>query len=796
MAKITTLIKNGEKLYPRTKIDAVDGLSSELSRLSENATTVAGQIITVTNSVVANKTNISGLQSRMDTAETNYSALAERVTTNERNITNNNEAIENIQSEVTNNKNSIGNNSAAISANQSAIQEINKKISAQASETNQLADKEFVNSSINALAASYVTNENNSAFATKEEFDNAITNKQLFINGVIAEPTNNDYAIVLSDESQERGADGSYPTVRYHFGKTGDEAGVWALQYIVNKTALTAAQLAAVNSGITAESVAQINTNKDEIAALKSASEQGVAGLNDKVTKLQGDFNSYKETNDAAVAANTTLINSYKESNDAALAAVKSTADNAAADLTALKGTAESVFSDTAPTVFGNAKQTKANKEAIESANTEIANAKSDITALTGRVSTNETEITGIKEATTNLETRVEANETTLASLSTNYQKKLKPGSNVTIDEKTNTINVIVDATLNEESAHAVQNSVITAELAKKVECIDSVDTSELTGTDPNTSTRLQGLENKIAELSVAIAKLSGSVSTSVYYNINIVEKSSMETIETKKIEGKKGPNLLEVALPSGYIFNSLHHAPDGVKLSANNQTSVKLDINTQETITFTILVDAQAVEETYSINIQYQEGGKELETATYSVPVSQTSFSTSILDGYEFSKLLSHQNCEVSVENNIINLTGISGNCNIVIEVIRKISEERNVTIDFLDAKGENVGSQIIRLDPSFSDYDILLSIPEGYSYNNLGTISNAQGSFDGKQLSLTNITGNVTVIVNVIALESQVKSAPTVEFNPDSGVLSYTTVENANIYKLYVDGNSIMNI
>ena len=59
MAKITTLIKNGEKLYPRTKIDAVDGLSSELSRLSENATTVAGQIITVTNAVVGERTDMT-----------------------------------------------------------------------------------------------------------------------------------------------------------------------------------------------------------------------------------------------------------------------------------------------------------------------------------------------------------------------------------------------------------------------------------------------------------------------------------------------------------------------------------------------------------------------------------------------------------------------------------------------------------------------------------------------------------------------------------------------------------------
>ena len=112
------------------------------------------------------------------------------------------------------------------------------------------------------------------------------------------------------------------------------------------------------------------------------------------------------------------------------------------------------------------------------------------------------------------------------------------------------------------------------------------------------------------------------------------------------------------------------------------------------------------------------------------------------------------------------------------------------------LDAKGGNVGNQIFQVSNSNTEYATTLNIPDEYAYDTLGTITNAQGSFDGKMLQLTNITGDVTVIVNVVALESQVQSAPTLEFASDSGVLSYTTVENANTYKLYIDGNSIMNI
>ena len=44
----------------------------------------------------------------------------------------------------------------------------------------------------------------------------------------------------------------------------------WEFQYIVNETALTAEQLAAINSGITAALVGQIGTNKDEITSIKT----------------------------------------------------------------------------------------------------------------------------------------------------------------------------------------------------------------------------------------------------------------------------------------------------------------------------------------------------------------------------------------------------------------------------------------------------------------------------------------------------------------------------------------------
>ena len=138
------------------------------------------------------------------------------------------------------------------------IDEIEAIIPSTATPTNQLADKAFVNSSINSLAAFYIepTATGSEAFATKTALTTATT---FYSGGQPRIPTQNDYAIVLSDESQPQNADGSYPTTRYSWQGGTYPAGKWSFQYVVNNTPLTQAQVDAINSGITASKIASMD---------------------------------------------------------------------------------------------------------------------------------------------------------------------------------------------------------------------------------------------------------------------------------------------------------------------------------------------------------------------------------------------------------------------------------------------------------------------------------------------------------------------------------------------------------
>lgn len=108
------------------------------------------------------------------------------------------------------------------------------------------AIKEFVNSSINSLAAFYITkNENRDQFATKSELINA---EVYYSGGEPRIPTKNDYALVQSDE------DHSGKTTRYIYNNG------WEFQFVVNDEPFTQAQLAAINSGITSSKLEQLVT--------------------------------------------------------------------------------------------------------------------------------------------------------------------------------------------------------------------------------------------------------------------------------------------------------------------------------------------------------------------------------------------------------------------------------------------------------------------------------------------------------------------------------------------------------
>lgn len=143
------------------------------------------------------------------------------------------------------------------------IDRITDAIPSTASEDNQLATHDFVNSSINAMAAFYITYtqgdeiQSGQAFPTHASLVNATT---FYSGGKVRVPTQNDYATVLSDESQ-KGTDGSYPTTRYVYQGGTYPNGQWELSFIVNSTPLTQAQLDALNSGISAQKITSIDSS-------------------------------------------------------------------------------------------------------------------------------------------------------------------------------------------------------------------------------------------------------------------------------------------------------------------------------------------------------------------------------------------------------------------------------------------------------------------------------------------------------------------------------------------------------
>ena len=121
------------------------------------------------------------------------------------------------------------------------INSIEVLIPSAATSSNQLADKDYVNDGINSVTAYYITkNAQGDQWATRAELFAATT----FYSGwVVRVPTKNDYTIVLSDENHDNA------TTRYIYNSG------WEYQYTVNETALTQAQLDALNSWITSGKV-------------------------------------------------------------------------------------------------------------------------------------------------------------------------------------------------------------------------------------------------------------------------------------------------------------------------------------------------------------------------------------------------------------------------------------------------------------------------------------------------------------------------------------------------------------
>ena len=160
-------------------------------------------------------------------------------------------------------KNEIARASQAESQNKGLIDTINSKIPSQASQTNQLADKAFVNSSIST------------ATATFRGTYNSI--EDLPTDGV----DNNDYAFVVTEVQEGLNRYDKYVYTIL------DQIGQWQYQYTLNSSAFTAAQWAAINSEITAEHVEQITENQQSIEDINQQIGQIHKTLNTKLSQVE-----------------------------------------------------------------------------------------------------------------------------------------------------------------------------------------------------------------------------------------------------------------------------------------------------------------------------------------------------------------------------------------------------------------------------------------------------------------------------------------------------------------------------
>lgn len=172
---------------------------------------------------------------------------------------------------------------AQIGTNKADIDTIEGKIPSAASTTNQIADKAFVTDSITQGTAIF-----RGSFATKAAllavaWQTTNPDAPYFVS-------NNDYAVVLDDETQ------SDECWRYIY-VTGTG---WTPQYKINESPLTQAQLDALNSGATAAIISSVadkldktGDGKDVTATFTAASARANISTGEKLSVLFGKISKW-----------------------------------------------------------------------------------------------------------------------------------------------------------------------------------------------------------------------------------------------------------------------------------------------------------------------------------------------------------------------------------------------------------------------------------------------------------------------------------------------------------------------
>ena len=124
-----------------------------------------------------------------------------------------------------------------------------------ASEYNQLADKAYVDAIGERVEARYLSySQEGLPFPTYDDFETAQQTDTFYYMNALTVPNNNDVIVITADRTHLNEND-QPTTTRWRFFKPETGPGEWRYEYTINNSALSEAQLLAINSGINAVKV-------------------------------------------------------------------------------------------------------------------------------------------------------------------------------------------------------------------------------------------------------------------------------------------------------------------------------------------------------------------------------------------------------------------------------------------------------------------------------------------------------------------------------------------------------------
>lgn len=231
--------------------------TSQIKDIPQNKTQeqINADIEDVEGDIIELQQSVQNHGARLNTAETKISTL-------ETNVNNLDGWLDDIASDVSDHTTRLGaaeSNITTLQGNVGSISsdvvEIKRKIPAAATASNQLADKDFVNSSIATATATF-----RGAYRLYDDLGLRVTGNTydkpscaFTLKTVISSEDNNDYCFVLIPTENTAGAATQYVD-RYKYNGTD-----WSYEYTLNNSGFTAEQWAAINSGITSTIVEQID---------------------------------------------------------------------------------------------------------------------------------------------------------------------------------------------------------------------------------------------------------------------------------------------------------------------------------------------------------------------------------------------------------------------------------------------------------------------------------------------------------------------------------------------------------